>query len=60
MGIRMTEEVKKEQIKSAMEKITRRRLGNSKLVYDRARKRIIVVNQRGEYVRDARITFHDD
>ena len=56
----MTEEVKKRQIKSAMENIARRKPGNSKLVYDRDRKRVIVVDQHGKYVRDAGIIVHDD
>ena len=56
----MTAKVKRKQIKSAMEMIAQRRPGNSKLIYDRTRKRIIVVSKQGKYVRDAGITFHED
>ena len=49
----------KEVIKDAMKRIARRKPGNSKLVYDRARQTIIVVDREGKYIRDAGITVHD-
>jgi len=56
----MDEAARKEAITKAMNKIAQRKPGNSKLVYDRLRQRIVVVDRDGKYMRDSGITFGDE
>lgn len=52
--------VNKQEIEKEMKEVAQRRPGNSKLVYSRITKTIVIVNQLGQIVRDTGLTLREE
>jgi hypothetical protein len=52
--------INKQEIEKEMKEVAQRKPGNSRLVYSKSTKTIVVINQLGQIVRDTGLTLREE